>query len=538
MDIKEKVVKLDLAKYDRNTLEEEFVKVSSRSDEFEAKVKWYEGQFRLANQKKYGSSSEKTNTDLNQLFMFNEAELEASETEAEPELEKIHKRGVRKKGNKEYLTEDLPVEVIEYELSLGEQICPECQSPMHEMSKEIRKELKVIPAQVMVTEHVRYVYSCRQCEKEGITVPIKTAPMPKPAIPNSLASPSLISFIMTRKYEEALPLYRQEQQLHYYGLEIKRQNLANWMIYSSEHHLKHLYDRMHELLLSKQVIHADETTVQVLNEDGKSPESKSYMWMYRTSKEDEPIVLYEYQPGRSASYPVNFLRKFKGYIHVDGYEAYAKLLLDSKGEDTGIRLVGCWAHARRKWDEAIKSLPKGSDSSSLAVRKGLDYCNKLFELERKYEKYTPEKRYLARIKFSKPLLDEYFNWVINENITALPKGRLGKALTYSINQRKKLENFMLDGRLELSNNRAERAIKPFVIGRKNWTFAASVKGAQASAVIYSIIETAKASKLHTFNYITYLLEQLPNIDVNDLEQLDKLLPWMGQLPESCYSKKK
>ena len=529
---------MDLAKYDRNTLEEEFIKVSSRADEFEAIAKWYEGQMRLANQKKYGSSSEKTNTDLSQLFMFNEAELEAAETEAEPVLEKIHKRGVRKKGNKEYLTEDLPIEIIEYKLTAEEQVCPSCQGTMHEMSKEIRKELKVVPAQVMVTEHVRYIYACRQCEKEGITVPVKTAPMPKPAIPNSLASPSLISFVMTRKYEEALPLYRQEQQLHYYGLEIKRQNLANWMIYSSEHHLTHLYNRMHDLLISKQVIHADETTVQVLKEDGKSPESKSYMWMYRTSKEDDPIVLYEYQPGRSAAYPVRFLKGFKGFIHVDGYEAYGKLLKDSSGEDTGVKLVGCYAHVRRKWDEAIKSLPKGADPSSLAVRKGLDYCNKLFELERKYEKYTPEKRYLARIKFSKPLLDEYFNWVASENLVALPKGPLGKALTYSINQRKKLENFMLDGRLELSNNRGERAIKPFVIGRKNWTFAASVKGAKASAVIYSIIETAKASKLHTFNYITYLLEKLPNIDVNDLDQLDKLLPWMGQLPESCYSKKR
>lgn len=538
MDMKEKLVKVDLTKYDRNTLEDEYVKVSSRVDELEAKLKWYEGQMRLANQKKYGTSSEKTDTDQGQLYMFNEAELEASETEPEPELEKIHKRGVRKKGNKEYLTEDLPVEVIEYRLSTEEQICPECQGPMHEMSKEIHKELKVIPAQVMVTEHVRYVYACRQCEKEGITVPIITAPMPKPVIPNSLASPSLISFIMTRKYEEALPLYRQEQQLHYYGLEIKRQNLANWMIYSSESHLTHLYARMHELLITKEVIHADETTIQVLNEEGKTPESKSYMWMYRTTKVDDPIVLYEYQPGRSAGYPVKFLKGFKGYIHVDGYEAYSKLLKGPDGEDTGVRLVGCWAHARRKWDEAIKSLPKGADPSLLAVRKGFDYCNKLFELERKFEKYTPEKRYLARIKLSKPLLDEYFNWVLNENITALPKGPLGSALTYSINQRRKLEGFLLDGRLELSNNRAERAIKPFVIGRKNWTFANSVKGAQASAVIYSIIETAKASKLHTFNYITYLLEQLPNIDVTDTDQLDKLLPWTGQLPESCYSKKK
>lgn len=538
METRGNVVKVDLTKYDRNTLEDEFVKVSSKVNELEAKLKWYEGQMRLANQKKYGASSEKTDTDSGQIYMFNEAELEASDVEPEPELKKIHKRGVRKKGNKEYLTEDLPVEVIEYKLSAEEQTCPECQGPMHEMSKEIRKELKVIPAQVMVTQHIRYVYACRQCEKEGITVPIITAPMPKPVIPNSLASPSLISFIMTRKYEQALPLYRQEQQFHYYGLEIKRQNLANWMIYSSEHHLTHLYKRMHELLIAKEVIHADETTIQVLNEDGKTPESKSYMWMYRTTKGDDPIVLYEYQPGRSARYPVSFLKGFRGYVHVDGYEAYGKLLRGPDGEDTGVRLVGCLAHSRRKWDEALKSLPKGVDSSTLAAKKGLSYCNKLFDLERKFENYTPEKRYLARIKYSKPLLDDYFEWALKENAVALPKGPLGKALTYNINQRAKLEGFLLDGRLELSNNRAERAIKPFVIGRKNWTFANCVKGAQSSAVIYSIIETAKASKLHTFNYITYLLEQLPNIDVTDNAELDKLLPWMGQLPESCYCKKK
>jgi hypothetical protein len=295
---------------------------------------------------------------------------------------------------------------------------------------------------------------------------------------------------------------------------------------------------MHELLIAKEVIHADETTIQVLNEDGKTPESKSYMWMYRTTKGDDPIVLYEYQPGRSARYPVSFLKGFRGYVHVDGYEAYGKLLRGPDGEDTGVRLVGCLAHSRRKWDEALKSLPKGVDSSTLAAKKGLSYCNKLFDLERKFENYTPEKRYLARIKYSKPLLDDYFEWALKENAVALPKGPLGKALTYNINQRAKLEGFLLDGRLELSNNRAERAIKPFVIGRKNWTFANCVKGAQSSAVIYSIIETAKASKLHTFNYITYLLEQLPNIDVTDNAELDKLLPWMGQLPESCYCKKK
>lgn len=172
------------------------------------------------------------------------------------------------------------------------------------------------------------------------------------------------------------------------------------------------------------------------------------------------------------------------------------------------------------------------------MRKGMDYCNKLFELERKFEAYSPEKRLMARAKHSQPIVDEYFEWAMKENMTALPKGPLGQALTYSLNQEIKLKTFLDDGRIELSNNRAERAIKPFVIGRKNWTFAASVKGAETSAVIYSLIESAKANKLHTFHYITYLLEQLPNIDLADPAELDKLLPWSDSLPQECHSKKK
>jgi transposase len=346
------------------------VELATEAVELEAKVKWYEAQMLLSKQKTFGISSEKS--DSNQLVMFDEAECAADENEPEPQLENIHKRGIRRKGNKEYITSELSVETVEYRLTAEEQVCPKCGNSLHEMSKVIRKELTVIPAKVVVTEHVRYVYACRNCEKNDIEVPVITSPMPSPVIKNSLASPSLIAYIMCRKYEEVVPLYCQEVQMFYYGLEIKRQNMANWIIYSWRHYLTHLYARMHELLLQRDILHADETTVQVLYEDQRKPEQKSYMWMYRTGKDYIPIILYEYQPGRGSKHPQAFLSGYQGYLHTDGYEAYNKLTVDTNGHETGVILCGCWAHARRNYDEAIKALPKEKSIEGLAVRRGLD----------------------------------------------------------------------------------------------------------------------------------------------------------------------
>jgi hypothetical protein len=254
------------------------------------------------------------------------------------------------------------------------------------------------------------------------------------------------------------------------------------------------------------------------------------MWLYRTGREGPPIVLYDYQQTRAGSHPREFLSGFKGYLQVDGYSGY-NLVQD-------VTLAGCWAHARRKFDEALKALPASKRSAPVAAKEGLEVCNRLFEIERKLSNKTPEKRYKERLARSRPVLDAFLAWLNDQAAKALPKSAFGQAITYCLNQWDKLVVFLKDGRLELDNNRAERSIKPFVIGRKNWLFANTPKGAKASAVTYSIIETAKENGLNPFYYLTYLFERLPNINTADQNSLDELLPWSTNLPDFCRMKTK
>jgi transposase len=494
-------------------------------EELSAKLNWYEEQFKLNQQKRFGASSEKTDPD--QLSIFNEAEKEFRPEKEEPTVEEITYKRKRRKGLNKKSFEDLPVERIEYTLPEEEKNCPSCNNHLHEMSKEIRRELKVIPAQVKIVEHVKNIYACRDCEKEDITTPIITAKMPNPVLAGSFVSPSLMAHIMHRKYSEAIPLYRQEKGFQNFGIELSRQNLANWIIHGANTWLKPLYDRMHDALLEESVLHADETTMQVLDEVGKKPTSKSYMWLYATGMYSNPIFLYEYQPSRANKHPKNFLKGFKGFLQTDGYAGYNAV------ED--VTLVGCFAHARREFTDTLKALPKDALTSTTNAEKGLEFCNKLFKLEKEYtkEELTPEERYKKRLEKTGPLLQDFLAWLKSKEKQVLPKTRLGKSIKYCLNQWNKLTAFMLDGRLEISNNRAERAIKPFVIGRKNFLFSKSPRGATASAIVYSVVETAKANNLNTFYYLTYLFEKLPNIDLDNMDELEQLLPWSDSIPESC-----
>lgn len=505
------------------SLEDTIAIQAQQIEELTAKLNWYEEQFRLSQQRRFGASSEKTNS--NQLSIFNEAEQEAKTNQKEPDLEEITYKRRKGKNKKKKSFEDLPVEVIEYHLAELEQVCPECGNPLHVMSKEIRRELKVIPAQVKVVEHVRDIYSCRNCEKENITTPVITASMPNPILKGSFVSPSLLAYIMDTKYSQAVPLYRQEKQFNNFGIDISRQNLANWVIHGANNWLKYLYDRMHTYLLKEDVIHADETTIQVLSEKGKAASSKSYMWLYATGASSPPIYLYEYQPSRANEHPKKFLSGFSGFLQTDGYAGYNSV--------QDVTQVGCFAHARRGFTDILKVLPKGSVQSMTNAQEGLDFCNRLFQIERDLKELSTEERYEKRLEQSKPVLEAFLSWLKNKEQQVLPKSGLGKAIKYCLNQWLKLETFLLDGRLEISNNRAERAIKPFVIGRKNFLFSKSVKGATASAITYSIIETAKANNLAPFFYLEYLFEKLPNIDLQNMEQLDELLPWSQSIPKEC-----
>jgi transposase len=391
------------------------------------------------------------------------------------------------------------------------------------MGKDIRREFKLIPAKAVIVEHVRYVYSCRECEKGACNVPVVKAPIDEPVIKGSFASPEAVAHIMTQKFVSGVPLYRQEQEFIRNGIGLSRQTMSNWILKCSEDWLEPIYTKLHEMLLKQEVLHADETILQVLHEPGKAAQSKSYMWLYRTSGDAKTqIVLYEYQPDRRGKRPKEFLAGFKGYIHTDGYSGYHSELPED------MVIVGCWSHARRKFDEAIKGLAEKDREGSLA-QKGKRYCDKLFKIEKVLKDVPYQDRYDERQKQAKPELDEFLSWL--KSIRPAPKSALGKAVNYALEQWKYLERYILDGRLEISNNRAERSIKPFVIDRKNFLFANTIKGARGSAVMFSIIETAKENGLNPYAYLTYIFKTAPNLDLKDPEMLKTLLP--DHTPDEC-----
>jgi transposase len=500
------------------------------NQQLEAENRWLKEQFKLTRARAFGSSSESTSEVSQGVLVFNEAEAAFDSAPAEAETEKItYTRKRKSAGHRQEMLADLPVETIEYRLGEGEQVCSACGNPMHEMSTQERKEIAIIPAQVKVIRHVRYVYGCRHCDRNEITTPIVTAPGPSALIPKSLASASSVAWVMSEKFVESMPLYRIEKRFERVGLDLPRQVLSNWIIKGGEM-LAPIYDRMRERLLGLSVLHADETTLQVLNESGRSAQSKSYMWLYRSGRDGPPIVCYEYQPTRDGDHAKRFLTGFAGYVHADGYSGYNHL--------PGVTLVGCWAHARRKFTDAAKVLPKSQlNDPSHMVNVGLRQINRLFEIERTLGAVSPDERKAARLKRSKPVLDEFKRWLDSASSKVLPKSVLGEAVNYCRNQWPKLIVFLEDGRLELSNNRAERSIKPFVIGRKNWLFANTPRGAKTSAVIYSIVETAKENGLNPFAYLKHLFERLPMLDNDDSSPIDELLPWSNSVQTELSSHK-
>ena len=520
----ENAVKFAAELHEKCALQEQTITTQKQKiAELTAKVIWFEEQFRLSQHRNFGRSSEQQ-AGSQQLSIFNEAEVEAK-TKAEPTIEEITYRRRKKQGKREEKLENLPVETIEYRLSDEERVCSCCGGELHEMSTEVRQELKIIPAEVSVVKHVRHVYACRRRERENVKTPIVTAPMPKPVLPGSLDSPSSMAYIMSQKYVEGMPLYRQEQHLARSGVDLSRQTLANWLLKGSELWLQPLFQRMHEHLLEQDILHADETTLQVLQEPGRGAGSTSYIWLYRTGRDGPQMVLFDYQTTRASKHPVKFLAGFKGYLHVDGYAGYNAI--------PNVTLVGCFAHARRKFNDALKALPPGQKDADVPAKEGLNFCNQLFSIERKLAELTPEERYKQRLELSRPVLEAFSAWVKYQTPRVLPKSALGQAIAYCKNQWPKLIAFLQDGRLEIDNNRSERSIKPFVIGRKNWMFANTPRGATASATIYSIVESAKENGLNPYSYLRYLFEQLPNMDIQDKVALDTMLPWADEIPEFC-----
>lgn len=479
---------------------------------------WLKEQFKLAKHRQFGASSEKTSAILQNELLFNEAEVTLDSTPAESEPETItYTRKPKQAGHRQEMLADLPVETIEHKLSEEEQICSQCGSHLHEMSTQVREELEFVPAQVKVIRHVQSVYSCRNCERNEINVPIVTASAPKAIIPKSLASPSAIAYVMSQKFVEAMPLYRQEKHFERLGIKLPRTMFSNWVTKGSKM-LEPIYDRMHELLLEREILHADETPLQVLKEPGRPAQSKSYLWLYRSGRYGPPIICYEYKEGRGGEHPVAFLNGFAGYLHADGWHAYDDVKTAT--------LIGCWAHARRKFVDALAVVPeKHRDDPTLLANIAIARIKRLYRIESIFHDATPERRLAARQRLSKPIVDGFKEWMDKESAVVLSQSLLGKAFTYCKNQWPKLIRFLNDGRLEIDNNRAERSVKPFVIGRKNWLFANTPSGARNSAIVYSIVETAKENGLNPFDYLKYVFERVRVAGPVDNSTVDSLLPW-------------
>lgn len=493
-------------------LRQQIAELKKQVDRLERRNQFLEEQFRLAQHKQFGTSSEGY---PGQGELLNEAEEIALEADR---LEQEDISYTRNKAKRKPLPKDLPRERIVHDIDAADKVCGCCDSELHQIGEDVSEKLEFIPAKVSVIEHVRPKYACKTCEQSGTSNQIKQAPMPSSVIPKGYATPSLLAQIITSKYQYGLPLYRQEAMFKQYGIELSRKTTSDWMMKCGEI-LQVLYDRLKNIQLQQPVIHADETTLKVAKED----KHKCYMWLYATGA-DSPdgnitdanipnIVLFDYRNSRSARCATDYLGSYQGYLQVDGYAGY---------HHTQATLVGCWAHARRKFTEAKTA--QGKKPSGKADW-ALNHIQKLYRIEQQIKDKTLTERHQVRQEKSEPLLKQFETWLIKSEQQVLPKTKLGEAITYCLNQWEKLQRFTLDGRLNIDNNRAERAIKPFVIGRKAWLFSQTANGANASAVLYSIIETAKANDLLPFDYLMHLLTQLSKPEIN----IEQLLPWNVKL---------
>jgi len=480
--------------------------LATQNHRYQAQVLTLTEQLNLALARRYAASSEKLSPD--QIRLFDEAELEAqAAAPTEDETITIPAHARRKRGRKP-LPEALPrVEVI-HELPDNERVCPHDGHPLTEIGSVTSEQLDIIPAKIQVIRHIRKQYACRcgQC--------IKTAVMPPQPIPKSLASPGLLAHITVSKYQDALPLYRQEAILQRIGVDLPRATLANWMIQAGTL-IQPVINLLRDRLLAYDILQMDETPVQVLKEPGKTAQSKSYLWLQRGGPPEQPVVLYDYDPGRDAEVPKRLLAGFTGYLQTDGYDGYNAVVAVN-----GLVHVGCMAHARRKFDEALKA--QGKTQPAGKAHRGLALIRNLYRVEKQARKLTPADRHAHRQRHARPILNELRSWLDEALPQVPPTSATGKALNYLHNEWDKLVRYLEDGRLEIDNNGAENAIRPFVLGRKNWLFSDSVKGVKGSANLYSLIETAKANGLEPYVYLRHLFTELPKAQT--VEAIEALLP--------------
>lgn len=516
-------------------MEAEINKKDEEINNLKNELAYLKGVLANRNKKIFGVSSEKVDT--NQLSFFNEAEKYSDSKANEPDLEEITYKRAKKnsvKGKKDNLA-NLERVVIEHKLEGEDLKCKKCGSTLVEIGIKSKKEvLKYIPAKLIVEEHVMYSYACKSCESEAEKSNIVSAEAPKTVFYNSMASNELVAHTICLKYHHALPLYRQESYFNMMGATLSRQTLCNWTM-AAARVLEPIYNHMKEDLLTRDYVHADETTLKVINDDGKDSKSKKYMWLYMSETGGRPVILYDYQSTRSSSCPKNFLKDYKGYLQTDGYSGYNSV--------SEAKRIYCLAHIRRKFHEIIINLNEEALKESKALI-GFNYCEQIYNLEKELRSnYSSmpdyyDIRYKERNNKLAPILNNFIDYINKEILFALPRSPLGKALDYAKKHVPSLKSVLLDGRLEIDNNAAEREIKPFVLGRKNFLFANTAKGATASSYLYSIVETAKANKLVIEKYLVYLFDNLINIDTTDSESLENLMPWADKIPDDLKIKDK
>jgi transposase len=470
-------------------------------------IRWLKGQL-------FGRSSEKTPpADINpdQQWLFNEAESLVDAAATAPEAVTIPAHERAKRGRKK-ISADLPrVEVI-HDLPDEQKICAADGTPLVRIGEQVSEQLDMIPAQIRVLRHIRPQYACPCC-KLGVHI----APVHAQLLPKSMASPAFIAHLVTAKFVDGIPLYRQESQCRRLGIELGRATLGGWVNRLGGIHIVPLINLMGEHLLAQPLIHCDETHLQVLKSD-KSPTADHWMWVRAAGPPGQRIVLFDYDPSRAGAVPLRLLQDYQGILLTDGYEAYANV-----AQAKGIVHAGCWAHARRKFDEARKA----SDNAGSHAKAALEFIRQLYLIERGMNEskipVTPAQRLQQRTVRSSPVTRQFHAWLEGLALQVLPQSPLGKAVHYTLNQWPNLTVFFEHPIIPLDNNRCENAIRPFVIGRKGWMFSDTVKGAVASANLYSLVETAKANGVEPHAYLTHVFERLPH--AKTVEDFEALLPW-------------
>lgn len=503
-------------------LEQEMKKSEMLADQYDSLLE----QIKLANKKIYGSSSETAHA--LQLDLFNEAEVtvdtaDAVEEVSLPVVAEEYNRAKKKKARKPSDVHELKiVEVIhdvEEEDKAGYLRCGE----------KVREELCFQPAHWYIKKHIYPMY---KADLEDGSTDFRHADGYIPLIEKSYLSSELAAFVMNEKYNRGLPLYRIEENFVANDVAITRQTLSNWCMQVADHYFSFLIDRMKLHLLTNDIVHCDETSLQVLHHQDGSTNKNSYMWVYCSGMYDKPIRLYVYEPDRSGDHAKDYLSGYRGYVVTDGYQGYNKVEYVTR--------VGCLAHARRGFTEALSAYDKTKNTSQTKamLEEIIKDFGKIFSLEKIAEKLDLEKKQQYRDQSMKPLLIALKEKLIRIEDQILPSSKFGKAITYFLNQYKHFENIFLDPRLELTNNVAERAIKPFVIGRKAWLFSNTTSGALSSATLYSIVQTAKENDLNVEKYLTYVLEEMRGKKIHDQAQFDYLLPYSDSLPDHVRFKKK